>query len=457
MYQNLATKLFANGTRSESVERSYAERKQLAISANDAKKLSFIDMVIKKRTIALFQMSLEAADLLGLSKDNFYDLYFKGDEIYPANLLRGMHSEGIIKIIRHHGYVFDFVKANDEICTVRFSLDNGVECKHSFTIEEAKRTPWIADELAKEDSLWNKETKEMLIHEAVKFVAKTSFRRLFKVKSKSVLNNKSLSNKELAELIFDEEIFDIETVDFEYKEKLLDKDKSSKELETYVTSLRNDCIGRIFASLEFCEALGLPKELFYDISKHSVFHKQSPSYNVRACCIIDLLREMGYLIQPENVSSKSCTVRFVVGDIERCEQITLDNLCRTRQKIKDDLENSESPWYNQTTLLLFYSVLQKILKEDFSEVLGDKKQSNRDRIRSLLFTKEKSPMEKKSIKSLLFNKKSQPSDVEEEHSEESFEETLDESLEESKKTSSKIEIPDELISFIEKFKNSKSK
>lgn len=450
MYQNLATKLFANGVKSESVERSFAERKQIAINENDAKKLSFIDMLIKKRTIALFQMSLEAADLLGLSKDNFYDLYFKGDEVYPANLLRGMHAEGIIKIIQHHGYVFDIVKSNDSICTVRFSLDNGVECKHSFTIEEAKRIPWISDELAKEDSLWNKETKEMLLHEAVKFVAKTSFRRLFKVKSKSVLNNKSLDNRQLAELIFDEEIFDIETVDFEYREKLLDKDKSAKELETYVISLRNDCTGRIFASLEFCDALGLPKEVFYDISKHSVFHKQSPSYNVRACCIIDLLREMGYLIQPENISSKSCTVRFTVGDLERCEQVTLDNLCRTRQKIKDDLENSESPWYNQTTLLLFYSVLQKILKEDFSEVLGDKKQSNRDRIRSLLFTKEKSPMERKSVKSLLFNKKPEPTPLEDE-------EIIEDSSEESVKTESKIQIPDELIAFMEKYKNNKSK
>lgn len=454
MYQNLATKLFSNGVKSASVEKSYAERKQIAIEANDAKKLSFIEMLIKKRTITLFQMSLEAADLLGLPNQDFHDLYFKGEEVYPANLLRGMHAEGIAQIIKYHGYTFDIVTSTDTCCTVLFSLDNGVECKHTFTIDDAKRTPWIADELAKEDSLWNKETKEMLVHEAVKFVAKTSFRRLFKVKSKSVINNKDLDNRQLAELIFEEEIFDIETVDFEYKEKLLDKDKSAKELETYVHALRNDCVGRIFASLEFCDALGLPKEVFYDISKHSVFHKQSPSYNVRSCCIIDLLREMGHIIQPENASSKSCTVRFTLGDIERFEQVTLDNLCKTKQKIKEDLENIDSPWYNQTTLLLLYSVLQKILKEDFSETLGDKKQSNRERIRSLLFSKEKGSTEVKSVRNLLFNKKTETT------SEQSLSDIIsNEKTNDQKEDDQSLEIviPEKFTEFVKKYKLSKGK
>lgn len=401
MYKNLATTLFNNGKRSESVARSLEQIEQEAIANKDAQKLDQIHAISKRKTINIFEMSLEAADLLNLPREDFYDLYFKGGETNPANLLRGMHAQGIIKIIEFNGYSVETVKSTDEICVLEYTLDDGVVCRHSYTMEEAINTPWIREEFSKdEESLWHTNPKEMLYHEAVKFIAKTSFRRLFKVQPRSLVDT-HVDNAILAEKIFEEEIYDIEIVDFEYRSVIASKERNPRDLEAYIETLRKNCIERIHASLELCDAIGLPKHLFYDISKHTVFNKQDPSYNIRACAIIEMLRELGFLVRLENVSSKSCTLKFTKDGIERTEQVILENLKKTKKSVREGLETVDSAWYNHTATLLLYEALSRVLKSDFAEILGKTKQTGREKLRSLLFKKTSS---RETAKALLFNK-----------------------------------------------------
>lgn len=390
MFKKEARELFKKGKRNESVRKFYEIAHEEAKANGDATKLGQICAMMKERTIQLFAISLEAAHLLNLPSEDFYDLYFKGSEANPANLLRGMHAEGMIKIIEYFGYSIEFVKATSSVCQISYTLDEGTEASYTLTMEEAKNNPYIQEEFLDEESPWHSDPKGMLIHEAVKFVAKTSYKRLFKVKATSLVNQID-DNEELAEEIFNSEIFDIEIEDFEYRSIIAKNKSKPRDLEIYIIHLRERCINRIRSSLDLCDALGLPKDLFYDISKESAYPKKNPLLNIRGCCIIDVLRELGHIIQVQEATSKSCTLKFEKDGIERTEQVVLENLKRSKTSVREALNNPESVWSKHTTTLLMYEALTKVLKTDFAESTNTKEQISRESIRELLFTRSKEP------------------------------------------------------------------
>lgn len=390
MFKKEARELFRKGKRSDSVRKFYEAAHEEAKANGDAAKLGQICAIIKEKTIQLFAISLEAAHLLNLPAGDFYDLYFKGSETNPANLLRGMHAEGMIKIIEYFGYSIQFVKSTDSVCQIAYTLDEGTEVTYTLTMEEAKNNPYIQEEFLDEDSPWHSDPKGMLVHEAVKFVAKTSYKRLFKVKATNLVNEID-DNEQLAEEIFNSEIFDIEIEDFEYRSVIAKNKNKPRDLEIYIVHLRERCINRIRSSLDLCDTLGLPKDLFYDISKESAYPKKNPLLNIRSCCIIDVLRELGHIIQVQEATSKSCTLKFEKDGIERTEQVVLENLKRSKNSVKEALNNPESVWSKHTTTLLMYEVLAKVLKTDFAESSGAKEQVSRESIRKLLFTRSKEP------------------------------------------------------------------
>lgn len=374
MYKDLASKLFSKGKKSRFVERDYKAKRLLAVSKQDAKLLERIDYKIKEKTVTLFAMSLEACDLLDLPKDRFYDLYFRGTHTNKANLLKGMHAEGMMSIIKFRGYTLDIIKNTKDECTIEFSLDDGELCRHTFTIEDARNTPWIMQEMengGEDGSLWNTMPKEMLLHEAVKFIAKIMYRRLFKVKSQTILNDFGLSsNRDLAEEIFDEGIYDIESVDYTYLDTFqsLEVHGDKEALGEFLTNLRTKCVNRICASLDVCDAVGLPKEDFYDVAKYDIYNQSDFCSNIRACYAVDVLRHFGHLVRPENLSSRSAMIRYESPHGEEVEHVSLESLCNTRAKIKASLEDPESVWRNHTMLMLFYEVLNKALKKCFAKV-----------------------------------------------------------------------------------------
>lgn len=393
MYIESATKLFEKGKKSKYVERDFQDRKQYAIDKGDAKLLERVNHKIKEKTITLFAMSLEACDLLNLPKDKFYDLYFRGTYANPANLLRGMHVDGMMKILEFHGHKLNVIKRTDKECTVEFILEDGSPVRHTLTIEEALATPWIDQDIKNSkdgDCLWVSAPKEMLLHEVVKFISKIMFRRLFKVKSRSVMNDFGLcSNRQLAENIFDEQIYDIESVDFNYLETfdLLEAQGDEEAINEYVRSLRIKCVNKIIASLDLCDAYELPKEMFYDVAKYEIFHQGDLAYNIRACCCIDVLRHFGYVIRPEALSSKSATIRYNVNGVEEIEHISLESLCQSKPKIQSQLQDEESVWYNHTMLMLLYEVLGKAMKKSFAKVRVRKEKTPKGGIQKRFYSK----------------------------------------------------------------------
>lgn len=342
-------------------------------------------------TTKLYDMSVNAAELLNLPKDKFFDLYFRGNErgeITPSNLLKGMHADAIMSIIKYHGYSFEIEKKTEDLCKVRFSLDNGKECSYEISMNDAKCVPWIQKEFLKEDSLWNTDPADMLLHEACKMVAKTCFKRLFRAKSKTVLEDGGKSdNKTLAKGIMKEWIFDIQSVDFDYERKICEfviagndagRERFSKNILT--TSLK-----RITASLDLCDALNLPKETFYDISKHDEFHADSPLYGIKSAFIYDILREKGHIIVPEKISRKVCTIKFDLEGVEHCRQVVLQSLVDTKEKIKTDLLDPESVWNNHTEIMLFYETIREaVSKTSLKTLFGGSKRSRCDAKKILL-------------------------------------------------------------------------
>lgn len=395
MYKELATKLFTKGKKSKFVERDYKAKRQTAVEKKDAKLLERVDSKIKEKTVTLFAMSLEACDLLDLPKDKFYDLYFRGTHTNKANLLKGMHAEGMMNIIKFHGHTFNIIKNTKDACVVEFSLDGGETCRHAFTMEDAHNTPWILQEMengGEEGSLWNTNPKEMLLHEAVKFIAKIMYRRLFKVKSQTIINDFGLSsNHDLAEEIFDEGIYDIENVDYTYLDTFqsLEAQGDQEALGEFLTNLRTKCVNRICASLDLCDAAGLPKEEFYDVAKYEIYHQNDLSFNVRACCAVDVLRHFGHLVRPENLSSRSAMIRYESPNGEEVEHISLETLCNTKPKVKASLEDAESVWRNHTMLMLFYEVLNKAMKKCFAKVRVRNTRTNKGDAQVRFFTEIK--------------------------------------------------------------------
>lgn len=321
--------------------------------------------------------SLYAAELLGLPKDTYSNLYFKVNHlghVNPANLIKGMHAEGIMAIIRFHGYKFEIEHFTDSKCKLVYSLDNGKESSYTLTMEDAKSTPWIQREFLKEGSPWQTDPAGMLMFEACKMIAKTCFRRLFKVKSKAVLEKgQTLDNKELAKEILKEWIFDVQNVNFDF-EKRIQTFTDSGQLaarDRYLKSVTITCLKRIKASLDICDALKLPKELFYDISKHDEYHPESPLYGIRSAFLPDILREKGYIIVPETISRKVCTIRFELDGVDHCRQIVLQTLLDTKERIRTDMLSEESVWNNHTELMLFYeTVREAVSKTGLKAVFG---------------------------------------------------------------------------------------
>lgn len=383
MYIKDATKLFEQGKRSKSVTRDYSAKKQEAIAQKDAKKLERVEARIKEKTIDLFAMSLEACDLLGLPKDKCYDLYFRGSYIYAANLLRGMHVEGMMKILQIHRQELKIVTNTDRECKVEFRTEDGMICTHSTTIEEMMNTPWVKKEIETTkdgESLWETSPKEMLLHETVKFICKLMFRRFFKVRSKTIQNDFGLSkNHELAEDIFDEGIYDIESVDFNYLEtfETLEMNGDEEAMRDFMTALRTKCVNKICASLDLCDATGLPKDYFYDVCKYEIYHEGNLAFNVKSCYAIDVLRHFGHVVRPENLSSKSAMIRYDFQGGEVVEHISLEVLRSTKAKIKAHLEDNESAWSNHTMLMLFYEVVSMAMKKCFAKVKVSKVQSHK--------------------------------------------------------------------------------
>lgn len=345
----------------------------------------------KMDTTKLYDMSTNAAELLNLPKEKFFDLYFRGNEkgeITPSNLLKGMHADAIMSIIQYHGYSFGVDKKTEDVCKVRFSLDNGKECTYEITMEDAKCTTWIMKEFQKEDSLWNTDPADMLLHEACKMVAKTCFKRLFRAKSKTVLEDNGKSdNKTLAKGIMKEWIFDIQSVDFDYERKICELVIAGNDSarERYSKNILTTCLKRIVASLDICDALGLPKELFYDISKHDEYHADSPLYGIKSAFIYDILREKGHVIVPEKISRKVCTIKFELEGVEHCRQVVLQSLVDTKEKIKADLLDPESVWNNHTEIMLFYETIREaVSKTSLKTLFGGSKKTRFDAKKILL-------------------------------------------------------------------------
>lgn len=374
MYIQDATKLFEQGKISEYVERDYKSRYELAIEKRDAKLLERVKYKIKEKTITLFAMSLEACDLLDLPKDKFYDLYFRGDYTNQGNLLRGMHVKGMMKILEFNGHKLKVIKETNKECTVEFILEDGCACRHSLTIEDALETPWIDQEIKNSKdgkSLWVTNRKEMLLHEVVKFICKTMYRRLFKARPRCITNDLGVySNRQLAEQIFDEKIYDIQSVDFNYLEtfKLLKSKGDEEATLQYIRRLRDICVNKITASLDLCDAYKLPKAIFYDVAKYELFHEDNLAYNIRPSCCVDVLRECGYIIRPEGLSSRSATIRYSVNGVEEVQQVSLESLCASNAKIKEQVENETHVWHNNTMLMLFYEVVNQAMKSCFPKV-----------------------------------------------------------------------------------------
>lgn len=342
-------------------------------------------------TTKLYDMSINAAELLNLPKDKFFDLYFRGNEkgeVTPYNLLKGMHADAIMSIIKYHGYSFDVLKNNEDVCKVQFSLDNGTECSYTITMNDAKCITWIQKEFLKEDSLWNTNPADMLLHEACKMVAKTCFKRLFRVKSKTVLEDKGKSdNKTLAKGIMKEWIFDIQSVDFDYERKICQYAIAGNDAakERFSKNILTTCLKRIVASLDICDALDLPKESFYDISKHDEYHPDSPLYGIKSAFIYDILREKGHIIIPEKISRKVCTIKFELEGVEHCRQVVLQSLVDTKEKIKADLLDPESVWNNHTEIMLFYETIREaVSKTSLKTIFGGSKRSRCDTKKVLL-------------------------------------------------------------------------
>lgn len=386
-YIKKATDLYKVGKRNKHVTSYFASMKKRAKETNNSVMLQQIIRREQDKTIQLFAISLEAADLLKLPKEDFYDLYFRGQEINPANLFRGMHAEGMEKIIKFYGYSIDIIKNTNSVCQIRYSLDEGKESTYTLSIEEAKKNAFIQEELENADSLWNIEPKVMLLHEAMKFVAKTSFRRLFKVKATELLSFEK-SNDDLAEEIFDKEIFDVEIEDYDYKTTILSMKNNPDSVRKYVYELRCKCIHRIRESLDLCDTLGLPKDLFYDIAICSRYPDRNPLLNVRGNCLIDVMRELGHIIQIQEATTKSCVLRFEKDGIERMEQVVLENIKRAKESISRELENPESIWSKHPTIMLLYQGLHKIIKSDFSNIKPQNEKISMKNLRNLLFNKK---------------------------------------------------------------------
>lgn len=373
MYTEIATQLFDKGKKSKYIENDYREKIAAAREAKNAKLLDRIQKKIREKTTLLFAMSLEACDLLNLPADKFHDLYFRGTHVNKANLLRGMHVEGMMKIIKFHGYSFEVIKQTAKECTVEYSLDNGSVCRYTLTIEEALKTPWIKQEFenTEEDSLWKTNPKDMLLHECVKLISKLIYRRLFKKTSDTMKNDFGLSsNHELAEEIFDEGIYDIENVDYTYLDTFqsLEAQGDEEALAAFLSNLRTKCVNKICASLDLCDALGLPKNYFYDAAKYEIYHQGDPSFNIRACCSVDVLRHFGHVIKPARLNSEMATIHYELNGNEETEHVELSILCDLKPKLRSNLEDPENVWANHTTLMLFYEALAKITKRCFAKV-----------------------------------------------------------------------------------------
>lgn len=364
-YLKKATDLYKLGQRSKYVDAFYTKQREEALNEKNSLKMQQIQALEKEKTIQLFAMSLEACHLLGLPEESFYDLYFKGKETSPANLFRGMHSEGIQKIIEFFGYSVEIVRNTESVCQLRYTLDEGKEANYTLTLEEATQSPFIQGELLDEESLWNLDPKSMLLHEAMKFIAKTSYRRLFK--AKAPIGEGWADNETLANEIFDAEIFDIQIEDYDYKNVLAKYKDHPQELYVFVSHLRERCINRIVYSLNICDALGLPKNRFYDIGLMSKFPKRNPLLNIRGACLIDVMRELGHVIQIVEATSRSCTLKFEKDGIERIEQVVLDTVKNNKPTVAAALETPESAWAQQTTTMLLYEALQKAIKNAFSD------------------------------------------------------------------------------------------
>lgn len=388
-YLKKATDLYKLGKRSKYADAFYAKQREEAINEKNSLKMQQIQALEKEKTIQLFAMSLEACQLLGLPEESFYDLYFKGKEASPANLFRGMHSEGIQKIIEFFGYSVEIVRNTEFICQLRYTLDEGREANYTLTLEEATQSPFINSELLDEESLWNQDPKSMLLHEAMKFIAKTSFRRLFK--AKAPIGDTWPDNETLANEIFDAEIFDIQIEDYDYKNVIAKHKDTPHELFVFISHLRKRCIERIVYSLSICDALGLPKNRFYDIGLMSKFPKRNPLLNIRGACLIDVMRELGHIIQIVEATSRSCTLKFEKDGIERIEQVVLDTIKNTKPSIAAALADPESAWSQQTTIMLLYEALQKAIKNAFSDSPPKRHEITREEERNL-FSQAKNQM-----------------------------------------------------------------
>lgn len=387
MFKKEATKLFKNGKRSRSVLDFFEKESREAREKNDSIKSAQLCSMIQSKTITLFALSLEAASLLNLPKEGFHDLYEKGLVINPANLLRGMHTKGMIKVIEHAGYSVQIEKLTDDICKVVYTLDNGIEGRYVLTIEEAEGYPYIRDELSNEESLWYQKPKEMLRHEAVRFVAKTFYKRLFTVKATELVATFK-NNRKLAEEIFYAKLYDIEIDDFNYRENMEKLKNRPAQLRAYTTLLKKRCIEKIHASLKLCEILGLPKELYYDIYKKSVFPRKTPLLEVRGSRILDVLRELGHMIQVEEATSKYCTLKFEKDGIVRREQVLLDTVKTVKTSVDTELKDPESVWSNHTNTMLMYEALIKVIRTDFSESYRRADSSTKKTMDDLLFSRD---------------------------------------------------------------------
>lgn len=396
-YLKKASDFYKIGKRNEHVKKTFSIMKKKANAANNSVLLQQINRREQDKTIQLFAISMEAAALLKLPIDDFYDLYFRGQEVNPANLFRGMHATGIEKIIKFYGYSIDVIKNTNSLCKISYTLDEGKESTYTLTLEEAKKSPFIQEEFENPDSLWNSDTKGMLLHEAMKFIAKTSFRRLFKVKATELLSPEK-SNDTLAEEIFEKEIFDLEIEDFDYKATIFSMKNNPDSVREYVEVLRAKCIHRIRESLDLCDLLGLPKDLFYDIAICGRYPDKNPLLNVRGSCLIDVMRELGHIIQIQEATTKSCILRFEKDGLDRMEQVVLENIKRAKESVSKELDNPGSVWSKHATVMLLYQGLHKIIKSDFSNLNQQQNKISMKNLRALIFNKK--PITNEEIKGM---------------------------------------------------------